>query len=170
MPCHGHQACPGPPGQDGLDARGRTSFCGIPPSLLRCRRRRGHWDRTPAPARAVWRRPGKSARAQLRRRVACRPRSRAVSRTQLSRIVGLALPALSYITGALIDAGLLSECAPIKNARLTGRRAVPLDIVAGARCVVAVRIGVTALVVGLVDLRARVLCQTIVQLDDGVLH
>lgn len=89
-----------------------------------------------------------------------------LSRTQLSRLVRLTPPALSYLAAALLADRLVIEVrSPTAAPRARGGQAVPLDLAPHGRSAVAIHIGATGLSVGLVNLRAQVQTHATRRLD-----
>lgn len=85
----------------------------------------------------------------------------ALARISLSRLTGLTPAAISHITRELIDAGLLYEVGRYRSDG-PGADAILLDLPEHAPLIGVVHQGVSALRVGLCNLRGRLLAKTVV--------
>ena len=74
----------------------------------------------------------------------------ALSRATLAKQVGLARPTVSRLVDELVDLGIVSELAPVRNT--VGRPAAPLVARAGVRCSVGVEVNLNYLAVVVLDL------------------
>src|SRR5690348_16155187 len=84
-----------------------------------------------------------------------------LSRLNLARQTGLSPAALTVLTGALLEEGLLVEMVDEREESIArvGRRSVPLDLNAGAGVVLGVHITPRVVRVGLVNLKGEIVDQ-----------
>lgn len=86
-----------------------------------------------------------------------------LSRADIVRRTGLSAPSVTKLTAVLVDAGLLSEQAPLETAQ--GRPRVPVRIDPGGPAAVGMHIGLLRTTLGLVALDGTVLSQRVLDHD-----
>jgi predicted NBD/HSP70 family sugar kinase len=80
-----------------------------------------------------------------------------VSRAEIARHTGLSAPSVTKLTGALIEAGLLGELAPVESTQ--GRPRVPLRLDPERTVALGVHVGALRTTFGLVSLDGRILAE-----------
>lgn len=79
------------------------------------------------------------------------------ARAEVAEVTALSSGAVTKLTAALIDAGVLTELTDVPPTQAAGRPRVPVDLNSSARAVASINIGSGVTTVGLLDLRGRVL-------------
>jgi predicted NBD/HSP70 family sugar kinase len=82
-----------------------------------------------------------------------------VARSTIARIVGLSPAAVTRLTGDLVAAGLLRECAQPAGPKGVGRPHVPVDIDVTRRVALGLHVALSHTTLALLDLRGRVIAK-----------